>query len=205
MLLHYVHKTYDSTCLCIQGLRRSLWRNELQTLERRCELRLALSWGCRHGCQGTITLIFVSPAFLYFWFDSRYILFSFFLRVLFRLSSEERRTRLRPRLNTWKNSPTPSPLLSEVLSHVIALQNIILPHPFTCLNCMHQYIIHYTLLFLTGQMFGLGFVDDIIEPSSTRKKICRDLEVLASKKQINPWKKHANIPLWSSTPKLLLH
>lgn len=40
-----------------------------------------------------------------------------------------------------------------------------------------------------------GFVDDIIEPSSTRKKICRDLEVLASKKQINPWKKHANIPL----------
>ncbi|XP_060938347.1 propionyl-CoA carboxylase beta chain, mitochondrial [Limanda limanda] len=40
-----------------------------------------------------------------------------------------------------------------------------------------------------------GFVDDIIEPSSTRRKICRDLEVLASKKQVNPWKKHANIPL----------
>uniref|UniRef100_A0A8D3DUY2 Propionyl-CoA carboxylase beta chain, mitochondrial n=1 Tax=Scophthalmus maximus TaxID=52904 RepID=A0A8D3DUY2_SCOMX len=40
-----------------------------------------------------------------------------------------------------------------------------------------------------------GFVDDIIEPSTTRKKICRDLEVLASKKQVNPWKKHANIPL----------
>ncbi|KAK1893478.1 Propionyl-CoA carboxylase beta chain mitochondrial [Dissostichus eleginoides] len=40
-----------------------------------------------------------------------------------------------------------------------------------------------------------GFVDDIIEPATTRKKICRDLEVLASKKQINPWKKHANIPL----------
>uniref|UniRef100_A0A3P9I8X0 Propionyl-CoA carboxylase beta chain, mitochondrial n=1 Tax=Oryzias latipes TaxID=8090 RepID=A0A3P9I8X0_ORYLA len=40
-----------------------------------------------------------------------------------------------------------------------------------------------------------GFVDDIIEPSSTRKKICSDLEVLASKKQVNPWKKHANIPL----------
>uniref|UniRef100_A0A671WPX5 Propionyl-CoA carboxylase beta chain, mitochondrial n=1 Tax=Sparus aurata TaxID=8175 RepID=A0A671WPX5_SPAAU len=40
-----------------------------------------------------------------------------------------------------------------------------------------------------------GFVDDIIEPATTRKKICRDLEVLASKKQVNPWKKHANIPL----------
>ncbi|XP_010884525.1 propionyl-CoA carboxylase beta chain, mitochondrial [Esox lucius] len=40
-----------------------------------------------------------------------------------------------------------------------------------------------------------GFVDDIIVPSTTRKRICRDLEVLASKKQTNPWKKHANIPL----------
>uniref|UniRef100_A0A8C3B0S0 Propionyl-CoA carboxylase beta chain, mitochondrial n=1 Tax=Cyclopterus lumpus TaxID=8103 RepID=A0A8C3B0S0_CYCLU len=40
-----------------------------------------------------------------------------------------------------------------------------------------------------------GFVDDIIEPSTTRRRICRDLEVLASKKQLNPWKKHANIPL----------
>uniref|UniRef100_A0A670JFN8 Propionyl-CoA carboxylase beta chain, mitochondrial n=1 Tax=Podarcis muralis TaxID=64176 RepID=A0A670JFN8_PODMU len=40
-----------------------------------------------------------------------------------------------------------------------------------------------------------GFVDDIIQPSSTRLRICRDLEVLASKRQSNPWKKHANIPL----------
>ncbi|RXM27416.1 Propionyl-CoA carboxylase beta chain, mitochondrial [Acipenser ruthenus] len=40
-----------------------------------------------------------------------------------------------------------------------------------------------------------GFVDDIIQPSTTRRRICRDLEVLASKQQNNPWKKHANIPL----------
>ncbi|XP_056420352.1 propionyl-CoA carboxylase beta chain, mitochondrial isoform X2 [Hyla sarda] len=40
-----------------------------------------------------------------------------------------------------------------------------------------------------------GFVDDIIQPSTTRLRICRDLEVLASKHQVNPWKKHANIPL----------
>ncbi|XP_044525926.1 propionyl-CoA carboxylase beta chain, mitochondrial [Gracilinanus agilis] len=40
-----------------------------------------------------------------------------------------------------------------------------------------------------------GFVDDIIQPSSTRARICRDLDVLASKKQASPWKKHANIPL----------
>ncbi|XP_067898115.1 propionyl-CoA carboxylase beta chain, mitochondrial isoform X1 [Heterodontus francisci] len=40
-----------------------------------------------------------------------------------------------------------------------------------------------------------GFVDDIIEPATTRIRICRDLEMLANKKQTNPWKKHGNIPL----------
>ncbi|KAK3733926.1 hypothetical protein QZH41_009592 [Actinostola sp. cb2023] len=40
-----------------------------------------------------------------------------------------------------------------------------------------------------------GFVDDIIEPRMTRKRICGDLEVLATKKRTNPWKKHGNIPL----------
>ncbi|XP_059124440.1 propionyl-CoA carboxylase beta chain, mitochondrial isoform X1 [Peromyscus eremicus] len=40
-----------------------------------------------------------------------------------------------------------------------------------------------------------GFVDDIIQPSTTRARICYDLEVLASKKVHRPWRKHANIPL----------
>ena len=40
-----------------------------------------------------------------------------------------------------------------------------------------------------------GYVDDIIEPRTTRRRICQDLELLASKKQENPWKKHANMPL----------
>merc|ERR1719504_50471 len=40
-----------------------------------------------------------------------------------------------------------------------------------------------------------GYVDDIIEPSSTRRRICQDLELLSSKKASTPWKKHANIPL----------
>ncbi|XP_072896920.1 propionyl-CoA carboxylase beta chain, mitochondrial [Hemitrygon akajei] len=40
-----------------------------------------------------------------------------------------------------------------------------------------------------------GFVDDIIQPATTRKRICQDLEMLANKKQTNPWKKHGNIPL----------
>lgn len=40
-----------------------------------------------------------------------------------------------------------------------------------------------------------GFVDDIIQPSTTRMKICRDLDILSTKKKQNPSKKHANIPL----------
>ena len=42
-----------------------------------------------------------------------------------------------------------------------------------------------------------GFVDDIIEPHTTRQRICRDLQLLTNKQLKNPKKKHANIPLWS--------
>lgn len=40
-----------------------------------------------------------------------------------------------------------------------------------------------------------GFVDDVIMPRNTRARICRSLEMLASKKLDNPWRKHGNIPL----------
>ncbi|VDN59148.1 unnamed protein product [Dracunculus medinensis] len=40
-----------------------------------------------------------------------------------------------------------------------------------------------------------GFVDDIIDPHTTRKRICLDLNLLESKKLTNPSKKHGNIPL----------
>ena len=40
-----------------------------------------------------------------------------------------------------------------------------------------------------------GYVDDIIEPKETRRRICQDLEMLSTKKLSNPWKKHGNIPL----------
>ena len=40
-----------------------------------------------------------------------------------------------------------------------------------------------------------GYVDDIIEPRITRRRICQDLEILSQKKLKNPWKKHGNIPL----------
>jgi len=40
-----------------------------------------------------------------------------------------------------------------------------------------------------------GFVDDVIMPRSTRKRICRSLAMLKNKKLENPWRKHGNIPL----------
>ncbi|KNC80846.1 propionyl-CoA carboxylase beta chain, mitochondrial [Sphaeroforma arctica JP610] len=40
-----------------------------------------------------------------------------------------------------------------------------------------------------------GFIDDVIDPATTRMRLCADLNVLANKKQSSPWKKHGNIPL----------
>jgi methylmalonyl-CoA decarboxylase subunit alpha len=40
-----------------------------------------------------------------------------------------------------------------------------------------------------------GYIDDVIEPSSTRFRIVKALEMLATKKDGNPRKKHCNIPL----------
>jgi propionyl-CoA carboxylase beta chain len=40
-----------------------------------------------------------------------------------------------------------------------------------------------------------GFIDDVIQPSETRKRICRSLVMLKDKKVENPWRKHGNIPL----------
>ena len=40
-----------------------------------------------------------------------------------------------------------------------------------------------------------GFIDDVIMPNETRKRICRSLAMLRDKKLDNPWRKHGNIPL----------
>ncbi len=40
-----------------------------------------------------------------------------------------------------------------------------------------------------------GYVDDVIEPDSTRPRIISALEMLASKRDTRPAKKHGNIPL----------
>jgi propionyl-CoA carboxylase beta chain len=40
-----------------------------------------------------------------------------------------------------------------------------------------------------------GFIDDVIMPNETRKRIARSLAMLKDKKLENPWRKHGNIPL----------
>jgi propionyl-CoA carboxylase beta chain len=40
-----------------------------------------------------------------------------------------------------------------------------------------------------------GYVDDVIMPHETRKRVCRSLAMLRDKKLENPWRKHGNIPL----------
>ncbi|MBV9509075.1 MAG: methylmalonyl-CoA carboxyltransferase, partial [Caulobacteraceae bacterium] len=42
---------------------------------------------------------------------------------------------------------------------------------------------------------SLGYIDDVIMPRETRKRVIRALKSLKGKKIENPWKKHDNIPL----------
>ncbi len=41
----------------------------------------------------------------------------------------------------------------------------------------------------------MGFIDEVIRPHSTRKRVARAFASLRGKKLVNPWKKHDNIPL----------
>ena len=40
-----------------------------------------------------------------------------------------------------------------------------------------------------------GFIDDILDPATTRERLIDDLEVLVDKQMERPWRKHGNIPL----------
>ncbi|MBC6436765.1 MAG: acyl-CoA carboxylase subunit beta [Rhodobacteraceae bacterium] len=40
-----------------------------------------------------------------------------------------------------------------------------------------------------------GFIDEVIQPHSTRRRVCRAFAALRTKKVQKPWKKHDNIPL----------
>jgi propionyl-CoA carboxylase beta chain len=40
-----------------------------------------------------------------------------------------------------------------------------------------------------------GFIDDVIMPHGTRRRICKALQLLENKRLEDPWKKHDNLPL----------
>jgi propionyl-CoA carboxylase beta chain len=40
-----------------------------------------------------------------------------------------------------------------------------------------------------------GYIDDVIMPHATRRRVSRGLRMLKNKDVQNPWKKHDNIPL----------
>ncbi len=55
-----------------------------------------------------------------------------------------------------------------------------------------EYRVKFANPFIAGRR---GFIDDVIMPRMTRKRICRSLAMLRGKKLENPWRKHGNIPL----------
>ncbi len=55
-----------------------------------------------------------------------------------------------------------------------------------------EYRVKFANPFIAGRR---GFIDDVVMPRMSRKRICRSLAMLRSKKLENPWRKHGNIPL----------
>jgi propionyl-CoA carboxylase beta chain len=56
----------------------------------------------------------------------------------------------------------------------------------------HDYREHFANPFVAASR---GYVDDVIMPHGTRRRIVRALKMLKTKQLSNPWKKHDNIPL----------
>jgi propionyl-CoA carboxylase beta chain len=55
-----------------------------------------------------------------------------------------------------------------------------------------EYQEKFTNPFIAGSR---GYIDDVIMPRSTRKRVCRSFSMLRNKNLKNPWRKHGNIPL----------
>jgi propionyl-CoA carboxylase beta chain len=55
-----------------------------------------------------------------------------------------------------------------------------------------EYRNHFANPFVAGSR---GFIDDVIMPHGTRKRVCKSLAMLRGKDVKNPWRKHGNIPL----------
>ena len=48
---------------------------------------------------------------------------------------------------------------------------------------------------LIGLLLEKGYIDDIIEPATTRQRIISALELFINKRENRPVKKHGNIPV----------
>ena len=46
-----------------------------------------------------------------------------------------------------------------------------------------------------AHLVSKGFIDEVIMPHSTRRRVAPDLRKLRDKQLENPWKNHDNIPL----------
>jgi propionyl-CoA carboxylase beta chain len=55
-----------------------------------------------------------------------------------------------------------------------------------------EYLAKFANPFVAG---ARGYIDDVIQPHETRKRLCRSLLMLRDKKIDEPWRKHGNIPL----------
>ncbi|MCA9119438.1 MAG: acyl-CoA carboxylase subunit beta [Planctomycetaceae bacterium] len=67
-----------------------------------------------------------------------------------------------------------------------------LDNPDRIAELTEEYRVKFANPFIAGKR---GFIDDVIMPRETRKRICRSLAMLREKKLENPWRKHGNIPL----------
>jgi len=63
-------------------------------------------------------------------------------------------------------------------------------------NKIDKHINDYEKKFLSPfRAAELGYIDEVIQPHSTRKRVNRAFALLKDKELKNPWKKHGNLPL----------
>ena len=63
-------------------------------------------------------------------------------------------------------------------------------------NKIKKHIDDYEQKFLNPfRAAELGYIDEVIQPHSTRKRVNRAFALLKDKELKNPWKKHGNLPL----------
>jgi propionyl-CoA carboxylase beta chain len=67
-----------------------------------------------------------------------------------------------------------------------------LPDPEKIARRIKDYQVRFANPFVAAER---GYLDEVIMPSATRKRVSRALAMLRNKQQANPWKKHDNIPL----------